>query len=52
MSILNSIIKTFVGDKTKKDLKDINPLVGQINQHQKSFESLSHEALREKNRHL
>ncbi|MDA8993284.1 preprotein translocase subunit SecA [Flavobacteriaceae bacterium] len=48
MSILNSIIKTFVGDKTKKDLKDINPLVGQINQHQKSFESLSHDALREK----
>jgi len=34
MSILNSILKTFVGDKTKKDLSKINPLVNEI----KTFE--------------
>jgi len=26
MSILNNILKTFVGDKTKKDLNNITPL--------------------------
>ena len=31
MSILNSILKTFVGDKTKKDLNKITPLIYKIN---------------------
>ena len=48
MSILNSIIKTFVGDKTKKDLSKITPLVSKINDHQKKFESLTHNQLRKK----
>ena len=48
MSILNSILKTFVGDKTKKDLNSIKPLVAKINEHQKEFESLSNDELREK----
>jgi preprotein translocase subunit SecA len=48
MSILNSIIKTFVGDKTKKDLKKITPLVSEINDYQKNFESFSNDQLREK----
>ena len=48
MSILNSIIKTFVGDKTKKDLSKITPLVSKINEHQKKYESLSHDQLRKK----
>ena len=48
MSILNSILKTFVGDKTKKDLSKITPLVAKINEHQKSFETLSNDQLREK----
>src|SRR6056300_73014 len=48
MSILNSILKTFVGDKTKKDLSKITPLIAEINTFQKSFESLSHDELREK----
>ena len=30
MSILNNILKTFVGDKTKKDLNNITPLVAEI----------------------
>jgi preprotein translocase subunit SecA len=49
MSILNSILKTFVGDKTKKDLSKITPLISKINGYQKSFESLSHDQLRKKN---
>jgi len=48
MSFLNSILKTFVGDKTKKDLSKITPLIAEINQYQNSFEKLSHDALREK----
>ena len=48
MSILNSIIKTFVGDKTKKDLKKITPLVSKINDYQKNFESFSNDQLRKK----
>ena len=46
MSFLNSILKTFVGDKTKKDLSQITPLVTEINSHQKNLESLSHDELR------
>ncbi len=48
MSILNSILKIFVGDKTKKDIGQITPLVSEINQFQKQFESLTHDALRQK----
>ena len=48
MGLLNSIIKTFIGDKTKKDLKQISPLVDKINQYQKDFESLDHDKLRKK----
>ncbi|MGA0415251.1 MAG: preprotein translocase subunit SecA [Flavobacteriaceae bacterium] len=48
MSILNSILKTFVGDKTKKDLANITPLVSQINQLQAQLETLSADALRAK----
>ena len=48
MSFLNSIIKTFVGDKTKKDLALIHPIVSKINEHFNSFESISNDELREK----
>ena len=48
MSFLNSIIKTFVGDKTKKDLALIHPIVTKINEHFNSFESISNDELREK----
>ncbi|NDE29103.1 MAG: preprotein translocase subunit SecA, partial [Flavobacteriia bacterium] len=48
MSILNSILKIFVGDKTKKDLSTIIPLVSKINSHQQHFETISNDALREK----
>ena len=48
MGFLNSILKTFVGDKTKKDLSKITPLIAEINEHQTSFENLSNDALRQK----
>ena len=48
MSILNTILKTFVGDKSKKDIRAIQHLVDQINKHQLEFEGLSNDELRDK----
>ena len=48
MSLLNSVLKVFVGDKTKKDLAKILPIVEQINSHYKSFKDLSNDELRKK----
>ena len=38
MSILNKILKTFIGDKTKKDLSKITPLVKEINEYERRLE--------------
>ena len=48
MSFVNNLLKVFVGDKTKKDLKSILPLVDKIKSHEKNFELLSHDELRAK----
>ncbi len=48
MSFLNSVLKAFVGDKAKKDIKEIQPLVDQIKSHEKAMEALSHDQLRQK----
>ena len=48
MSLLNSVLKVFIGDKTKKDLAKILPIVEQINSHYKSFKDLSNDELRKK----
>ena len=48
MSLLNSVLKVFVGDKTKKDLAKILPLVEQINSHYNSYKDISNDELREK----
>ena len=48
MSFVNNLLKVFVGDKTKKDLKSILPLVDDIKSHEKAFEELSHDELRAK----
>ena len=48
MSFISSLIKIFVGDKAKKDMKEIAPLVEQINAHQKQYKSLSNDELRAK----
>ena len=48
MSILNSIIKVFVGDKSKKDVKAMMPLVEKIKSFEVQIERLSHDELRAK----
>ncbi len=48
MSFVNNLLKVFVGDKTKKDLKSILPLVDAIKEHETAFERLSLDDLREK----
>ena len=48
MSILNTILKTLVGDKSKKDIRSIQYLVDQINEHELGFEAISNDELREK----
>ena len=48
MSILNSVLKLFVGDKSKQDVKAILPLVEKVKSFEKQLEELSHDALRSK----
>ncbi len=48
MSFINSILKTFVGDKSKKDVKELQPLVEKIRSYEKSLEALSLDELRNK----
>ena len=48
MSIVNNLLKLFVGDKTKKDLKSILPLVDAIKGHENTFNQLSNDELRAK----
>jgi len=48
MSILNSVLKVFVGDKSKQDVKGIMPLVNKIKSFENQLEALSHDELRAK----
>ena len=48
MSIINSILKAFVGDKSQKDIKSIKPYIEKLNSFQSSYESLSNDELRAK----
>ncbi|MDT0557327.1 preprotein translocase subunit SecA [Ichthyenterobacterium sp. W332] len=48
MSLLNSVLKVFVGDKSKQDVKGIMPIVEQVKSFESKLESLSHDALRDK----
>ena len=48
MSILNSVLKVFVGDKSKQDVKAILPVVNKIKQFESSVAELSHDELRAK----
>jgi preprotein translocase subunit SecA len=48
MSFLNSIIKVFVGDKSKQDVKAMMPLVEKIKSFEAQIENLSHDELRAK----
>src|SRR5690554_2765461 len=48
MGLLDSVIKIFVGDKSKKDIGIIQPLVDEIKKHEAALEKLSHDELRAK----
>lgn len=48
MSIINSLIKIFVGDKAKNDLKAIQPIVEKIKTYASQLENISNDELRAK----
>ncbi|MFP9115094.1 preprotein translocase subunit SecA [Flavobacterium sp. RHBU_3] len=48
MSLINSILKAFVGDKSQKDIKALQPLVTKIKSYEGALAQLSHDELRAK----
>ncbi|WP_299334774.1 preprotein translocase subunit SecA [uncultured Psychroserpens sp.] len=48
MSFLNSVLKVFVGDKSKQDVKALSPIVDQVKSFESALEQLSHDELRAK----
>ena len=48
MSFLNSVLKVFVGDKSKQDVKALSPIINQVKAFESEFEALSHDELRAK----
>lgn len=48
MTFLDSVLKLFVGDKSKQDVKAISPIVDKIKSFESALESLSHDELRAK----
>ncbi len=48
MSIINSVLKIFVGDKNKRDLALLEPIVAKVNAFEKEILNLTNDQLREK----
>ncbi|MCB4799677.1 preprotein translocase subunit SecA [Neotamlana laminarinivorans] len=48
MSFLDSVLKVFVGDKSKQDVKAIMPIVKKVKAFESDLEALSHDELRNK----
>ena len=48
MSLINSILKAFVGDKSEKDIKAIKPLINKVKTFESALQALSHDELRAK----
>ena len=48
MSFINSVLKVFVGDKSEKDVKALQPLVKQIKSYEQELTSLSIDELRQR----
>jgi len=48
MSFINSILKAFVGDKSKKDVKELQPIVKEVKSFEAALELLSNDELRAK----
>ncbi len=50
MSVINSLLKIFVGDKKQQDLKKLQPIVGQVHSFEAQIAGLSNDQLRLKTR--
>jgi len=48
MSFINSVLKVFVGDKSKQDVKALSPIINQVKIFEIPFEALSNDELRAK----
>ena len=48
MSILTKVVTSIFGKKSDKDLKKINPIVNEINQHYKTLQNLSDDEIKKK----
>ncbi|MBB1150249.1 MULTISPECIES: preprotein translocase subunit SecA [unclassified Myroides] len=48
MSLINTILKVFVGDKSERDIKEIKPLIEKIKTYESSLSALSNDELRAK----
>jgi len=48
MSLINSILKAFVGDKSEKDIKAIKPLINKVKTFETALQALSNDELRAK----
>lgn len=52
ISTLNKILKKFVGDKSKTDLKEVQPIVTKVNLFGEELKSISNDALRQRSENL
>ncbi len=52
LGTINKILKKFVGDKTQKDLQEINPVVAKTNEIGATLASVSHDELRNRSEKL
>lgn len=48
MNLINTILKAFVGDKSQRDIKEIQPLIDKIRSYEGSLSGLSNDELRAK----
>nr|WP_299384292.1 preprotein translocase subunit SecA [Allomuricauda sp.] len=48
MSFINSVLKVFVGDKSEKDVKALQPLVKEVKSFEEELSGLTHDQLRQK----
>jgi len=48
MSFLDSVLKVFVGDKSKQDVKSLSPIINKVKAFESELEQLSHDELRAK----
>ena len=48
MNFINTILKAFVGDKSQRDIKSLEPIVKKIRSYEEAFSSLSNDELRAK----